>query len=257
MITENAVSGGTSFPLVGGPTTSSLRDPVARGLAEYFAHWLNASLNGQLAQMDPKVAEAVPSSNVHAYNPQGFWVRSPTPALYVYWLRDTQREYSTLRNMTVNVYGLLYVHDEIVGPDGQEHFEGFPAQAARVMRVAEDRGYHPFFGHNGAELGTPIGTSLGVKWAITRLEAGAMAPVQAVSSAVGGDAEGGILRYFPAVQGEIEVLDAIGQQQPRDPEDVLVNLTADLRTNEAGDTTNVVSLMERILPAPDGSEQEQ
>jgi hypothetical protein len=80
--------------------------------------------------------------------------------------------------------------------------------------------------------------------------------VQAVSSAVGGDAEGGILRYFPAVQGEIEVLDAIGQQQPRDPEDVLVTLAADLRTNEAGDTGDVVSLMERILPAPDGSEQE-
>jgi hypothetical protein len=53
----------------------------------------------------------------------------------------------------------------------------------------------------------------------------------------------------------MEVIEVIGQPIPVDPTDLLVNTTLDIRTNEFGDVDDTVEIMERYLPAPDGSEQ--
>lgn len=256
MIAETAIVAGTTYPLVAGVARSSLTDPVALGLADYFAHWLNTSLNAQLAVMPPHTATAVPSGAQYAYDPMGIWVRNTTPAIYVWWKADRPINHSTLKDGRVSVYGILYVSDEIVAPAGSQHFAGIGPAVRRVLNLAGDRGFHPTYGYGSDEDGTPIFLSLGIaKWGFTRLQAGAMAPVPSTSSAPGGAGEGGIVRYFPAVEGDIEVVEVIGQAIPVDPTDLLVNLPLALGTSETGDPTDVIDVMERYLPAPDGSEQ--
>jgi hypothetical protein len=266
VIAETAIVAGTTYPLTAGATRSSLEDPVAVGLIDYFAHWLNTSLNAQLAVMTGHTATAVPvndftalpSEGVHrcAYDPMGTWVRNATPALYVWWKSDRPVNHSTLKDGRVSTYGILYVSDEIIAPAGSQHIAGIAPHVRRVLNLTEDRGYHPTYGYGDDEDGTPIHISLGIHaWRFTRLQAGAMAPVPNVSSAPGGEGEGGVVVYYPAVEGDMEVIEVIGQQIPVDPTDLLVNTTLDIRTNEFGDVTDTVEMLDRYLPAPDGSEQ--
>jgi hypothetical protein len=263
MFDETAVVGPTTFPVEAGAARSSLTDPIALGLAEYLAHWLNTDLNAQLAVMTGHTATAVPSGKQYGYDPQGAWVRNTstlgsktTPAaIYVWWQSSADGQWSTLKDSAISTYGFFWVFDELVAHAGSQHLAGIQKQAERVLRRAADRGYHPTYSYDGADLGTPIGVSLGMQWRFKRLESGAMVPVPATSTAVGGAGEGGITRFIPCVQGQIEVLEIVGQQIPRDPEDVLFDVTLELRTNEAGDVTDAVEIMERYLPAPDGSEQ--
>ena len=255
MIPETSVQAGTTFPLVAGAVRSSLEDPVALGLLGYLAHWLNTGLNAQLAVMTGHTATAVPTGATYAYDPMGIWVRNTTPALYVWWQSDEMRAHSTLKDGIAGRYGLMYVADEITAPAGAQHFAGITPQVRRILRRAVDLGYHPSYGHGSDEAGTPLFLSLGIaSWRFTRLQHGALVPVPATASNPGGAGEGGIVRYFPAVQGEIEVVEVVGQTVPRDPEDVMGDLVATIRTNEAGDMGDVVEIMTRYLPGPDGSE---
>lgn len=256
-IPETSTTATTALPFTAGASLSSLTDPVALGLADYFAYWLNTSLNAQLAVMPPHTATAVPTAARYAYDPMGIWVRNTIPAIYVWWKSSgTRVQYSTLRDMIPSTYGIMYVSDERVAPAGAQHMAGLQAVVDVVLRTANDRGFHPDYGYGSDPDGTPIYLSLGLaRWNFTRLEAGALVPVPATSSNPGGAGEGGIVRYFPAVVGEIEVWKVIGQPIPRDPEDVLRDCEIDIRTNEQGDIGNVVSIMERVLPEPDGSEQ--
>jgi hypothetical protein len=264
MFAEIATVGPSTLPLTAGAARSSLTDPVALGLADFLAYWLNASLNPQLAVMTGHTATAVPADDTgvspaqyyrFGYDPQSFWVRNNIPAIYVWFQNTVPGDYSTLKRRRVATYGFRWIYDEIVAPAGSQHIAGLPAVAVRALERAADVGYHPNYGYGDAEDGTPIGVTLNVQWQFRRLQAGAMAPIPATSSAVGGPGEGGIVRYYPAVDGEIEVIEIVGQQIPRDPEDVLFDVTLELRTNEAGDVTDAVEIMERYLPAPDGSEQ--
>lgn len=256
MIAETAVVAGTTYPLTTGASRSSLEDPVALGFVDYFAHWLNTSLNAQLAVMTGHSAQAVPTANRFGYDPMGIWVRNGTPALYVWWKSDRPIAHSTLKDGRVSTYGVMYLGDEVVAPAGSQHYAGLAPHVRRVLNLAADRGFHPTYSYNGNDAGTPLFLSLGIaKWGFARLEAGVMAPIPNVSSAPGGPGEGGILRYFPAVVADMDVVEVVGQAIPRDPDNVLVNATLDIRTNEAGDVTDTVQMMERYLPHPDGSEQ--
>jgi hypothetical protein len=256
-IPETSSTGGQNFPLVAGAALSSLEDPVALGLLDYLAYWLNTSLSAQLAVMTGHTATAVPTGKTFAYDPMGMWVRNGTPALYVWWKSDAIRgQYSTLKDSIAGTYGFLYVSDEIAAPAGSQHFAGIGATVRRILRTADDRGYHPDYGYGSDPDGTPVAASLSVaKWNFTRLTAGAMQPVPSTSSNPGGTGEGGIVRYFPAVEGEIEVVEIVGQTIPRVPEDLLTDATMGIATNEQGDVGDVVTIMDRVLPAPDGTEQ--
>lgn len=255
-IPETSSTATTQLPLVAGAALSSLEDPVALGLLDYLAYWLNTSLNAQLAVMPPHSAEAVPAGRRFASDPLGIWVRNGTPALYVWWKSSGARQqHSMLRDKVPSTYGIMYISDERTAPAGSQHFAGIEATVDAVLRTANDRGYHTNFGYGTDHAGTPIFLSLDIaSWNFGRLEAGNLVPIPATSSSVGGPGEGGIIRYFPAVVGEIEVVKIIGQPIPRDPEDVLGDCTIDIRTNENGDVADVVSVMERVLPSPDGSE---
>lgn len=261
MVQEASITAGQALPLVAGAALSSLEDPVALGLIDYFAHWLNIGLNPQLAVMPPHSAQAVPENNtavapgagIHrcAYNPEGFWVRNAKPAMYVWWKSDTRSQWSTLKDMSTAQYGFLYVSDELTAPAGSQHFAGIGPVVKRVLRTANDRGRHPTY---GSPAGTPLFLLLGIAgWNFTRLEAGSVVGIPASSANQGGAGEGGIVRYFPVVTGDIEVLEVVGQPIPRVPEDVLVDSTFSIRTNESGDVNNAVEILDRVLQGPDGS----
>lgn len=252
-VPETSITGGQSFPLAAGAAGSALSDPVALGLIDYFAHWLNVSLNTKLAAMVGQPAVAVPAGadNRFSYNPEGFWVRNQAPAMYVWWKNTTMRPWSTVKDQSVSTYGFFYVFTRQEAPGGSEHVAGLLATVRRVLQTANDRGRHPTY---GTPAGTPLFLLLGVAgWSFTRLTAGAMSPIPQTSSNVGGAGEGGVVDYYPAIEGDIEVLEVVGQPIPRVPEDVLVDSTFSIRTNESGDTTDVVEILDRVLTGPDGS----
>lgn len=248
-VPETSSTANQTLPLVAGAARSSLTDPVALGLIDYLAYWLNAALNPQLAVMPPHSATAVPTANRFAYDPQGMWVRNGVPALYCWWKSDTRTPHSTLRDKSSTIYGFMYVSEEVTAPAGSQHIAGLQAAVKRVLRTANDRGRHPDY-NNGIALYVSLAIA---GWDITRITAGNLVPVPATSSNPGGAGEGGIVRYFPAVEGEIEVLEIVGQTIPRVPEDVLSDSTFLIRTNESGDTVDVVDILDRVLTAPDGS----
>lgn len=250
-VAETSTTAGQSLPLTAGAALSSLEDPVALGLLDFLAFWLNEALNPQLAVMTGHTATAVPDANRFAYDPQGFWVRNAKPALYIWWKSDTRAQWSTLKDMSTAAYGFMYVSDEVTAPAGSQHFAGISAAVKRALRTANDRGRHPDY-----NSGIPVYRDLDIaSWNITRMEAGNMVPIPMSSSAPGGGGEGGIVRFFPAVVGDIEVLEVVGPPIPRVPEDVLSDSTFSIRTNESGDVGDTVEILNRVLPGPDGSEQ--
>jgi hypothetical protein len=64
----------------------------------------------------------------------------------------------------------------------------------------------------------------------------------------GGDGEGANVRFYPALVGKVEVHERIGLHEAVDPDDVNGDTTFTLRTNETGDPTDMLEIMERVVP---------
>lgn len=270
---------GSTFPLTVPDAGTFLLDPVAVGLANFIAFWLNKDLNPHLARIPPHSATAVPTGRQFPYDPQGFWVRnsnpnSPTtpaqPQLYVWWEGSRAANYTNLLEGSLSTYNVLYIGEEVVAPAGLLHYTGIGPLVARSMNNAFDACVHADYGYNGDPLGTPIWRSLQVRGLrLTETTPGALVPRPATNAAAGGQGEGGIVRFFPAVQAVVMVHETIGQPVPREstaipggggtlyPSNVMGDSVLNIRTEENGDIDNAVEIMVRNVPGPDGTEQDE
>jgi hypothetical protein len=253
--------GGNTFPLAAGPAEGVLRPAVADALLDFLAFYLNWALNARLAQMTPRSAEAVPALNRFAYDPAELWPQNPVPALYVWWKGSGKNHHSTLREKIEASYGFLYVAGEIKVPGGVEPLDGFGEIVDQVFRYAADQGFHPDYGYNGAPHGEMLNLTLGFQgWEIAESQAGRMRPAPGQ--------RGVDQHFFPAVQGTIKCWTVVEQRNPvgptggatpgadGDPGDVLADITAGIYTNGDGDVNDTVLFMDRVLPAPDGAENQ-
>ncbi len=254
---------GSTFPLAVPAANAFLTDPVAVGLVDFLAWWLCKDLNPHLAQMTGHSATAVPAANRHPSDPADHWPRNDKPALYVWWQTSRDAEYTIVQNQRISTYGLMYVGDEVTVPSGAMQYSGIGPLVSRSLSNACDAGLHASYAYNGAAPGTPLWKSLGVRgWRITETQDGRMAPRPAGGGGgrgrrtMGAAAEGQIQRFFPCVMGTVVVTETIAKPVPRDPEDVMGDMTATIRTTETGDLDNPVDFMTRYAPGPDGSEQE-
>ena len=254
--------GGQTFPLAAGTAGQFLRDPVAEALLDFLAFNLNWAFNAKLAQMTPKVAQAVPTANRYTYDPADMWPQNRNfPQMYVWWKSSGKSNHSTLRERIEAVYGFQYIAQPVEGIVGSRHFSGLAATVDRVIRYAADQGYHPQYGYNGAPAGELLNLSLGFQgWEIGESQPGILRPVPGQ--------QGAPPHYYPAVLGTIKCWTVVEQRSPEapsgganpgdpgDPGDALGDIVAGLYTNADGDVSDTVLFMERVLVAPDGSENQ-
>lgn len=259
MTTQASAVGALDLPIAAGTLADPLADPIVNGLLAFLGYWLKSELDAKLAIQSPTSADACPSANRFPYDPRGYWVRNPKPALYVWWKGPSEIADQTL------VYakrerdlGVWYVFEELVAPDGLTPRAGIAAAVDAVIAKACDRGYHPSFSYNGAGAGTPLAYALADK-GLVGFEyrggtAGWMVPVPDASARAGGAGTGYVQRGFPCVEGTIRVWERVLGPQPTDADtnrDALFTMALD-----DGDGREPVDLLGRYLVGPDGADPE-
>lgn len=256
-ILDVRVTGGQTFPLPPPVDGTPLVDPVAVGLLDFLGWWLNKDINPHLAQLPPRSSVAVPEANCFPYDPGEYWVRNAKPALYVWWQSARDVEYTLVLRRRIATYGLMYVADEVLSPDGAHAYSGIVATVSRSLSNACEAGRHDDYGYGSDANGTALWKSLGIEgWRIAEMQHGRMAPRPSAGARSRGQVSGHVERSFPCAMGTLTVTEEIGRPALRDPENVTTDWTVSIRTNEQGDLDNAVEIMQRYTPGPDGTEQE-
>jgi hypothetical protein len=215
-VPSNASAIGTlSLPLAAGAANTSLDDTLVLGLLDYFAFWLNGSLNAKLANMQGQPPTAVPLGRRYPYNPERAFVRTAIPALYM-WRDDgpdgtRYEQHTILRLRRVSVVRALYLFSEQVIPSGAVVMNGLRTAVDATLLAATEYGYRGDYGYGGSPLGTPIQQSLKFEgWQYLGSEGGIMWKLPgdvAVSPAPGKGGDGAVQRGFPAVRAAWEILE--------------------------------------------------
>ena len=238
MGTTSAV-GATTLPVPAGASLSAISDPIVDALIDFLGFVIKDALDAKLAVLTPTSANACPATNRYTYDPRAYWVRNPTPALYVWWSgRSKVVEHSTVYDRRERDIGLFYVFDELVGPDGQAPRAGLMAAVDAAITRASSLRYHPSYGYNGWPNGTPLHASIGADvgflgWQYKGGQVGAMVPVP--SDARQQTVDGAVVRFYPALQGTITVSEKIGGFELEDPADVLGDVATTI-TNDGSES---------------------
>lgn len=246
-MSEIVTYGGTTFPLPATPA-GRIRDPVAHGLADFIAYYLNTSLNPQIALLYPSEPMAVPTAKRFLYDPKDVWPQNGVPALYVHWKSSRSQTWSLLKERAVDTYELTWIAHSRSDPTGAAAASGLLAIAQRAIRLAADRGWHPDYSYNGAPLGEPLHITIGFKgWEVTDTQVGTYRPVPS-------RAKGAREDYYPTLKATIRTYSIVEQPTPQDPGEARGDSTLGVFTNDLGDLNDTVEFAQMQLSAPDGSE---
>lgn len=244
--------GGWEIPL---PTAGdpAVVDPVVAGLLDYLAFWVVYGFAAKgVLQRPAEITDVLPAANRFPFDPRTTWVRDPKPALYLWW-PDRQRskrvKITSVRSARERELRLMYVLAEVTYPDGARVYSGMVSALDAIMYQASEEGRHPSYGYAGAPLGTPIATSLAsfgvIGWEYLGGLPDFAVPRPSSSPRPGGPAEGTIHRGFPVLFGVIKV-----QEEIVPGDDNAVELMPDVPTTI---TTEGATIIEGVMPAPDGS----
>lgn len=263
MPSPDTTFGGLPLPVPAGAASDSFPDPACDALLDYLGFWLREMLNAKLASMggarparpgqpseDP--ANACPVANVYAFDPMlgEVWRRNPKPAIYIWWNGQSKSTQKTIvYKLRERQLALLWVFVEVNSPEGDGKRYGTLAGVDAVIERAIDRGSHPSYGYDGATPGTPIWRSMGVdEIKIVDMVPGKLAPIPA-----GGErrdaAVGQVINYYPAVRGTI----VVSERVPADSlgaDDLNVDMSMIVATNEEGDVLDPLDVVEIIIPGP-------
>ena len=256
-------AGAVSYPVAAGAALSAHSDPVLLLLLDFIGYVLKQDLDAKLAVIRASSADACPTANRFPYDPTTYWVRNDTPALYCWWESGGKIEPLT---MTTSVrrrdVHLFWVYEEQVYPDGADMLAGLLADADMAIARAFDEGGHPTYAYGTSAAGIQVVNMIADTGKLAFDYAGgtpgvAMAvPVGTMNDQAGGEQEGQVVRGFPALKGVVRVVERIGRYLPTDPGSVLTDSLMTINTNEntVADPSDVVQIMQRVLPSSDGTE---
>lgn len=245
-MSETSTYGGLTLPLPATPA-GRVRDPIAHALLDYIGFYLNTMLGPQFALLYPSTPTPCPSSSRFAYDPKEVWPQNSIPALYLHWKGARSQTWSLVRDREVATYELTWIAPGRNEPGGAANTSGIVAVAARVLRQAADRGWHPSYSYNGAPTGEPVHISVGFQgWELSETMPGLFRPVPST--------KGARADYYPALKAQIKTFNIIEAPAPQDPGDALGGSVIGIYTNGQGDIHDTVLFSQANLPAPDGSE---
>ncbi len=255
----DTIVGGIALPYPAPAPNGSIADVAIAGLLDFGAYMIKWALDTALAQIQgpttsAPVTDACPTANRFPFNPETTFVREAFPALYAWWSgRSVVTDLSTVYGLRTFDVQFLYVFPEIVLPGGAEPRAGLMAAVDRVFAYIGRVGYHPLYTPPGAAQGTLLANAIGAR-SLTYAggEEGFMA---SVPNAVQGSksTDGQVVRGYPSMRGSFRVQERVGVPSLSDPDDVMHDILVTVRTgDELGD---VLPILQKYLPAPDGSEQ--
>lgn len=264
--------GPLALPVPAGAQDSSLDDATLTGILAYLGHWLSASLDAKVFALrgtNASTVGACPVANRFPWDPASYFVRGDEagngaiayfPALYAWRIGRPQRErYSTTTIMRRQSIGVSYIFDELTLPGGWEARSGLLNVVDAVFTTAAEWNYHPTFSLNSEPLGTPFSVGLrlsGGGFQYDGGEQGVMSPVPSESRTRGAGADGHVLRGYPVLRSQFTVWERIEQATPVDPDDIGREWLLTLQANTEGDMDNPLEIMQRVLPSPDGTEDQ-
>lgn len=251
--------GGLTLPVPVPGVNQAFMDPAVTGIARYLGWSLRNDLNAKLGSMSNVGDDACPEANVYAWDPQTHFVRRSFPALYLWWTGESKTERETILYMKrTRTLSVAYFYEEVVAPGGVAARSGVLAAVDASLAKASDRGQHPDYAPVGYAAGTSIRAALGLRdWAYEggqKVSFEAETPPQ--SPQLGGSPEGYVSRGYPTLLGRLRVVERIEGDTLVDPTDLNTDHTVDIRTNDEGDAAGPVTVLERYLESPDGSEGE-
>lgn len=256
-MTISGFVGPNLLPVSAGSLNSDLQDTSAAGLADYLRFWIRDSLNTKLTNIMGTSADAVPSANVHLYNPGagGVWVRNALPSLYVWFSDRAQAVQATLVYRHVQrELSCLWIFDELVAPGDDDARSGISAIVAQTFLKAAERGRHESYAYGSDPLGMPIWRSLSwINFECQQAMPEILWNVPGGSSTGTGRGDGAIQRGFPAVRAKFQIVERIYEDQVSDT-DSLIDASLAIHASD-GEDSQTMDFMDRELTGPDGSEE--
>lgn len=236
-------------------------DPLLDAVLDFAAWYIKNALDARLAQVTPAgiITDACPTANRFTFDPtdpQGVHVAMPLPSLFVYWDGPSKvTQWTTVWTYRVRNLGVLYCYEEL------------PTQASKIERTgwanAVDAAWHKM-GHRQAHSSyTPSGGTAGmtmsqalaplgvVDWKYLGGEMGRFGIEEGPHAARRAKKTSG--RDWPSIKGTFEVWERIESVVMEDPADVLADGTFTFNVGCESDET--VEIMQRVLDAPDGSQE--
>src|SRR5262245_27958862 len=101
--------GAHTLPVPAGPVDGDFIDPCLAGFADYLQFSLRDALNVELARLHGTSADACP--HTFLYDPAGYFVRNPFPALYVWSPRSVIQRRTIQYDMRVRTITAQYMFD--------------------------------------------------------------------------------------------------------------------------------------------------
>jgi len=248
--------GALTLPVPVGAANSKLSDPFVDGLLDYLAFFIKNSLDAKLATLIGTPADAVPTTNRFTYDPdepQGQFVKLPTPALFVWWTGESEvRSLSMHFDFLIRQIHALYVFEELPREVEMAKRAGLLHAVNATFAKAAERQRHPSYGYNSFPVGTPLFGSLGVDpdTVAFRYLGGKPERFGIDNDKRGRRDQAG--RTYPAIRGRFEVHERV-EQDTMEVGDALGDV--ELTINATGGEAPPAEHMVRYLPAPDGSEE--
>lgn len=261
MPSETSAVGGLTLPIPAGVAGARLTDPVLDMVLDFAAWYIKNALDARLAMLLPAgdIVDACPTANRFRFDPtdpQGVKVLMPLPSLFVYWEGLSKGvPFTTMHTYRVRELQVLYCYEEL------------PSQASKVERIgwanAVDAAWHKMSERQAHSSYTPSGGAVGmtpsqalaalgvVDWRYLGGEQGRFGIDEGPHAARRAKRTSG--RDWPSVRGKFEVWERIEPMTMEDPTDVLGDGLVTFNVGCESDET--VPLMERVLDAPDGSEE--
>lgn len=251
MPTNDGYVGPLEIPVPQNGQYTSFTDPTIQGLLEYFAHWIRYGLGGKYTDVNNNIADAMPEDNLFPFDPTENWVRKSTPAVYLWWVGESQRiEYSIAKKVRKRRFRLFYVATEVVMPGGGKAYSGMPGAVDAILHKASAHGYHSTFGYNGDPVGTPISQSLDlVGWQYDGGKQDFSQRIPNVAANPGGAGGGHATRGYPVLFGNVTVWEEIEAPTLSDSDSAL-DISLSINVNDPSDDRGPLTILDRYLISP-------
>lgn len=261
MPSETSAVGPLVVPVAATPVGTNFADPFVDTLLDFSAFYLKNALDTRLASIRPPgtVSDAVPVTNRFTFDPlepRGINKHMPLPALFVFWTGESRRvEFTQLYTYRVRDIDLLYVYEELPSLSSLEERRGWSNAVDAALHKMGERQRHDVYSPPDGSPGMTLYQALAplgvVKWEYMGgkpgrfgIDEGPLAERRAARTSG---------RDWPAVKGRFEVWERVQQRTLDDPLDVMTDMQ--LTINGGSESDQTVLVMERIMPAPDGTEE--
>lgn len=248
--------GPIDIPLAAGSAGERIADPSIDALLSYLGFWLKDSLDARLANLVGTSSDACPTANRFAFNPtnpRANHVRLPVPALFIWWDGGSKIERLTsLYDYRYRELQALYVCPELPQTAEMVRREGMMSVVDAAFHKAAERQRHPSFSYGGGPSGDMLPTAVASLELMSFEYQGGKPGRFGIDQHETGTRKDKSGRDYPALYGVFTVRERIEQDTP---EELAGDVEAIISAAEGGD--EVVEIMTRYLPGPDGSEQDE